>query len=186
MYLSKSPICMRAIAAACRLASTLSTFRHCSTAVRPIPFRLIPRSALTVTLRSPHSQDPVGGGSMSKAAPPAAERKMPPHPEAVDSPFAKTAWFCLDRDAAPRRQLLYVVMHPYFDTAVLTLILLNCVSMTVRATARTHTSHARATERPFGSARRCLPTRCSSRCSTVPTPTRPRLGPRTSGTLASI
>ena len=49
------------------------------------------------------------------------------------SEFMKTAWFVLDRDSTPRRQALRIITQPWFDHIVLGLILLNCLTMAVRA-----------------------------------------------------
>ena len=57
-------------------------------------------------------------------------------PDVSGSPYMKMSFFVLDRDKTPRKQIISFVTHPYFDTTVLTLILLNCLTMTVRV----HTS----------------------------------------------
>ena len=45
--------------------------------------------------------------------------------------YAERAWICLHRDAFPRKQCISIVLYPWFDKAVLILILLNCCTMTV-------------------------------------------------------
>ena len=68
--------------------------------------------------------------------PPKLEQQWTHGKPGVDvSSFAETTFFCLGRDTFPRKQCIYVITQPWFDQLVLTVILLNCVTMSVRARA---------------------------------------------------
>lgn len=57
--------------------------------------------------------------------------EMPPD----ETDYAQKAWVCLDKDATPRKQVIGIIQHPWFDNTVLFLILGNCITMMVSCLA---------------------------------------------------
>lgn len=56
--------------------------------------------------------------------------------------FAQKAFFILDRDTFPRKQCIQLYEKKWFDPFILTLIMLNCLTMIVRARSPRHVRHA--------------------------------------------